>query len=119
MGKGFVFVIFIIGFIFFAIIKLVITGTKAAYEAVFDPDAKEEKVRELIASCMLVVHQIMTEKYTKQPGELSIAIMHLTPAIQSIILENGYQVDAEIARKIVCNAIVSGGHATQEEVDLA
>ena len=53
---------------FFAIIKLVITGTKAAYEAVFDPDAKDEKVRELIASCMLVVHQIMTEKYTKQPG---------------------------------------------------
>lgn len=119
MGRAFVFVIFIIGFVVFAILKMVFAGTKAAYETVFDPNAKDERVKALISHCMLHVSHIMHEKYTNQPGELSMAILQLTPAVQSMILERGYQANAAIARAIVCNAIVTGGHATQEEVDRA
>lgn len=119
MGRAFIFVIFLIGFVIFAVIKMAVVGTKAAYEAVFDPNAKDERVRALVANCMLRVSHVMHEKYTGQPGELSMAILQLTPAVQSMILEQGYRVNADIAQAIVRNAIVEGGHATQEEVDRA
>lgn len=119
MGRAIIFVIFLIGFVIFALIKMVFVGTKAAYEAVFDPTAKDERVKALISDCMLRVSHVMHEKYTGQPGELSIAILQLTPAVQSMILEKGYQTNASIARAIVCDAIVIGGHATREEVDRA
>lgn len=119
MGRAIVFVVFFVGFIIFAVIKVAVVGTKAAYEAVFDPNAKDERVRRLVANCMLRVSHVMHEKYTGQPGELSVAILQLTPAVQSMILEQGYQVTADIAKSIVRGAIVAGGHATQEEVDRA
>ncbi|MXS85918.1 hypothetical protein ABO04_08360 [Nitrosomonas sp. HPC101] len=119
MGRAGIFVIFLIGFVVFTLIKMIFVGTKAAYEAVFDPTAKDERVKALIADCMLRVSHIMHEKYTGQPGELSMAILQLTPAVQSMILEKGYQTNAAIARAIVCDAIVIGGHATREEVDRA
>lgn len=119
MGKGIVFVVFVIGFIIFAVIKFVIIGTKAAYEAVFDPNAKDERAKALIAECMMAVNHVMREKYTGQPGELSMAILQLTPAVQSMILNKGYQANSVIARTIVCDAIVVCGHATREEVDRA
>ena len=116
MGRAIIFVVFVIGFIIFALIKFVLVGTKAAYEAVFDPTAKDDRVKTLVADCMLRVSHSMHELYTGKPGELSMAIMQLTPAVQSMILEKGYQVNAAIARSIVCEAIVVGGHATREEV---
>lgn len=119
MGRAFVFVIFLIGFVIFAIIKFVIVGTKAAYEAVFDPNAKDERAKAVIAQCMAAVHHVMHNNYTGKPGELSMAILQLTPAVQSLILDRGYQVNSAIARAIVCDAIVTGGHATREEVDRA
>lgn len=119
MGRAIIFVIFIIGFVIFAIAKLIFTGTKAAYDAVFDPSAKDEKIKKLIADCMLRVSHSMHEKYTGQTGELSMAILQLTPAVQSMIMDSGYQVSSSVARKIVCDAIVIGGHATKEEVDRA
>lgn len=119
MGRAAIWVIFMIGFVIFLMIKFVIVGTKAAYEAVFDPNAKDERVKELISLCMLRVSHAMHEKYTKQPGELQMAILQLTPVVQSMILERGYRADASIARAIVCSAIVAGGHATQEEVERA
>lgn len=117
MGRAIIFVVFLIGFVVFALLKMVLVGTKAAYEAVFDPNAKNERIRSLIDSCMLRVSHVMHETYTGKPGELSMAILQLTPAVQSMILEHGYQVNAEIAQAIVRNAIVAGGHATQEDVD--
>lgn len=119
MGRAIIFVIFLIGFVVFALIKMVFVGTKAAYEAVFDPTAKDERVKTLVADCMLRVSHIMHERYTGHPGELSMAILQLTPAVQSMILERGYQINAAIARAIVCDAIVIGGHATREEIDRA
>ena len=119
MGRGIVLIIFIIGFVVFAIAKMAIVGTKAAYEAVFDPNAKDERIKSLVSDCMLRVSHIMHEKYTGQPGELSMAILQLTPAVQSMILEKGYQASADIARTIVCSAIIAGGHATREEVERA
>lgn len=98
---------------------MVLLGTKAAYEAVFDPTAKDERIKALVADCMLRVSHTMHEKYTGQPGELSMAILQLTPVVQSFILERGYQTTAAIARVVVCEAIVAGGHATREEVDRA
>lgn len=119
MGKAFVFVVFLICFVIFAIIKFVVVGTKAAYEAVFDPNAKDERARAVIAQCMAAVQHVMQNNYSGQPGELSMAILQLTPAVQSLILDRGYQVTSVIARAIVCDAIVTGGHATREEVDRA
>lgn len=94
-------------------------GTKAAYEAVFDPTAKNARIEALVSECMLRVSHVMYEKYTRQPSELSTAIQQLTPAVQSMILEKGYNANAAIARAIVCDAIVAGNHATREEVDRA
>ena len=119
MGRAIIFVIFLIGFVIFALIKMVFVGTKAAYEAVFDPTAKDERIKALVADCMIRVSHTMHEKYTGKPGELSMAIMQLTPAVQSMILEKGYQTNAAVARAIVCDAIVIGRHATREEVDRA
>lgn len=119
MARLLIFIVFIIGFFVFALIKITFVGTKAAYEAVFDPTAKDERISALVADCMLRVSHIMHEKYTGQPGELSMAIMQLTPAVQSMILEKGYQVSPAIARTIVCDAIVNGGHATRSEVEHA
>lgn len=119
MGRAIVLVIFVIGFVVFALIKMVFVGTKAAYEAVFDPTAKDDRIKALISDCMLRVSHTMHEKYTGKPGELSMAILQLTPAVQSMILEKGYQTNAAIARVIVCDAIVIGGHATREEVERA
>lgn len=119
MAKGFILVIFIICFVIFAILKMIFAGGKAAYEAVFDPNAKDERIKSLISECMLRVSHAMHEKYKGQPGELSMAILQLTPVVQSMILEKGYQINAEIARSIVCEAIVTGGHATREEVSRA
>lgn len=119
MGRGFIFVIFFICFVVFAIIKLAFTGAAAAFEAVFDPNAKDERITKLINDCMIKVSHVMHQKYTAQPGELKMAILQLTPAVQSMILEAGYKIEATVAAKIVCQAIVDGGHATAEEVQSA
>lgn len=119
MGRAAVLVVFVIGFVAFVVLKVVVVGTKAAYEAVFDPAAKSERVRGIVSECMLRVSHAMHEKYTGQPGELKMAILQLTPIVQSIILEKGYQANAVMARGIVCEAIVAGGHASREEVGLA
>lgn len=116
MGRAFIFVIFFACFVVFAIIKLAFTGVAAAFEAVFDPNAKDEKIKALINDCMIKVSHVMHQKYTKQPGELKMAILQLTPAVQSMILEAGYKAPATVAAGIVCQAIVGGGHATEEEV---
>jgi hypothetical protein len=119
MGKGIVFVVFLIGFVIFMLIKLVATGTKAAYEAVFDPGAKDEHIRSLIAECMLRVSHVMHEKYTGKEAELGLAIAQLTPAVQSMVMDKGYRITSTIARQIVCDAIVAGGHASREAVNRA
>jgi hypothetical protein len=117
MGKGLVLLVFAVCFVAFVVLKLVFVGTKAAYEAVFDPGAKDQRVRELISHCMLRVSHAMHERYNGQPGQLRVAILELTPLVQSIILERGYKADAAMARAIVCSAIVAGGHASQSEIE--
>lgn len=119
MGRAAVFVVFAIGFVVFLLIKLVATGTKAAYEAVFDPGAKDERIRSLISECMLRVSHVMHEKYTGNEAELGLAIAHLTPAVQSMVMDKGYRLDSKIAKQIVCDAIVAGGHASREAVNRA
>lgn len=122
MGRLFLLVIFLIGFAIFFVIKIVYVGAKAAYEvagSVFDPSSKDENVKEIIGNCMLRVSHIMHEKYSGRTDELSMMILKLTPLVQSLILDKGYQVNSAIAQTIVCGAIVTFGHATQEEVDIA
>jgi hypothetical protein len=119
MGRGVIFIVFLVGFVIFTILKMIFVGTKAAYEAVFDPSAKDERIRGIIADCIVRVNDVMRTQYEGGLGELSILILHLTPMVQSYILERGYQTTAAIARGIVCDAIVIGGHATHEEVACA
>ena len=119
MGKAIIFVVFAVGFVIFLLIKLVATGTKAAYEAVFDPGAKDERARAVISDCMLRVSHVMHENYKGNEAELGLAILQLTPAVQSLVMDKGYRIDSGIARQIVCDAIVAGGHATREAVSRA
>jgi len=119
MGRAVIFIVFAIGFVIFMLIKLIATGTKAAYEAVFDPSAKDSRARAVISECMLRVSHVMHEKYKKNEIELSLAILQLTPAVQSMVMDKGYRIDSGMARQIVCDAIVAGGHATREAVDRA
>ncbi|MDM0116214.1 hypothetical protein QTI66_29030 [Variovorax sp. J22R133] len=116
MGKALIGVVFIIGFVVFLVAKTVILGTKAAYEAVFDPTAKDDQTKALISDCMLRVSHKMHESYTGKAGELTQAILHLTPMVQSFFFDKGFKVDSAIARRLVCEAIVAGGHASHEEV---
>jgi hypothetical protein len=119
MGKAIGFLVFFAFFIVFAVIKTMMTGAKAAYEAVFDPNAKDARVEKLVHDCMLRVSHTMHEKYTRQPGELKMAILQLTLVVQSMILEAGYKVEAAVAANIVCKAIVIGGHASDAEIKMA
>ena len=119
MGRGVVFVVFLIGFVVFALIKYVFIGTKAAFEVVFDPNTNDHKVKLIAAKCADLVELSMKRNYKGDPKELSIAIHMLTPYVQSLILDHGYQVDSAVARRIVCSAIVAGGYATRAEVDCA
>jgi hypothetical protein len=115
MGKLIVLIVFLIAFAVFAVFKLMIVGTKAAYKAVFDPGS-DKSASEAVAVSMMLVSQFMNEKFQGRPGELSFAILQLTPMVQSIILGRGHQIDADTARSIVCRAIVQGGHATEQEI---
>lgn len=119
MGRAVIFIVFLIGFVLFALLKMIFSGTKAAYEAVFDPNAKDERIKALIEDCMLRVSHSMYQNYTGKSGELTLAILQLTPVVQSLILDRGYKANSDEARSIVCQAIVMGGHATQEEVNRA
>jgi len=51
MGKAIVLVFFVGAFIVFAIIKAAFFGAKEAYNAVFNPNANDEKVKQVIAQC--------------------------------------------------------------------
>lgn len=119
MGKAVGGIFFIGLFIVFLIVKYAFTGAKAAYEAVFDPQAKDDRIRTLIENCMLRVSNAMHEKYNGDESGLSLAILHLTPMVQSAIMEAGYNVPAAVARSIVCDAIVNGKHASRSQVNEA
>jgi hypothetical protein len=116
MGRLLWMVAFFVSFVIYAIVKSVATGATAAYEAVFDPNAKDQRIQELVGYCMLRVSHAMHEHHASEPGELKMAILQLTPVVQSLILEAGYKVNASIAERIVCQAIVVGRHATEEEI---
>lgn len=119
MGKAIGLIFFFVLFVVFSVIKSAAKGAKAAYEAVFDPNAKDERIKNLVGNCMLRVSHTMHEKYSGNPSELPLAIVHLTPVVQSMILEAGYNVPANVARSIVCDAIVFGKHATEDQVSNA
>ena len=116
MGKALLAVVFLVGFVIFFLAKTVMVGTKAAYEAVFDPSAKDERTKALVSDCMLRVSHKMHETYTGKTGELTLAILQMTPMVQSFFFDKGYKLDSTIARGLVCEAIVVGGHASREEV---
>lgn len=117
MGRAAVIIIFIIGFIVFAIAKAIFTGTKAAYNVIFDPNSKEEKIQAIVNDAMIRVDLAMHQKYKKQYGELQLLIAQLTLEVQSFVLEKGYNLPSNVAKQIVCEAIVIGGHATYEEIN--
>ncbi len=116
MGKAIVLVFFIIAFVVFAIIKAVFFGVKEAYNAVFDPNSGEEKIKRVVALCVAGVLDVMEKHYDGNTKTLPGIIITLTPMVQSLILEHGYQVPREVAESIVRNSIIQGGYATDEEV---
>lgn len=119
MGRAIVFVFFLIGFVVFTLIRLMVVGTRSAYKAVFEPGQADPELRRAVEECLLLVHLEMQQNYTGAPGELPAAVAQMTLMVQSILLSRGWQVQAETARSIVCEAIVSGGHASSEEIECA
>ena len=116
MGRLFVGLVFLIGFVIFTVIKLAAKGTVAAYQAVFDPQAKDARTRELVELSMHRVNHAMHQSYRGRTEELSGAIEAMTPIVQSTMVEKGVAISRYQARALVCEAIVNGGHATQGEV---
>lgn len=119
MGKAFGYIVFLGFFVVFVIIKHFMRGAKAAYEAVFDPNAKDDRVRRLLETCIFKVSNLMNQRYSGNVNDLPSAILHLTPVVQSMILEAGYKAPAHIAQAIVCDGIVIGNHATRLQVNEA
>jgi len=117
MVKGILLLFFIAAFIVFALIKAAVLGTKEAYKAVFNPNSNDDNVRLIISLCHSEVFKLMRQSYTGNISDLPSITIQLTPVVQSILLENGYQVPREIALTIVRNAIVEGGFATIHELD--
>ncbi|RZL94221.1 MAG: hypothetical protein EOP82_05525 [Variovorax sp.] len=115
MGKALVIVALFYLFIVFFIVRMLRVGNKEAYEYVFDPTAKDKQTKTLVAACMLRVNH-KQESYTRKAGELTVAILELTAMVQSLFFEKGYEVDSAIARGLVCEVIVMGGHASRQEV---
>lgn len=116
MGKAIVLVFFVIAFVAFAIIKAVFFGVKEAYNAVFDPNSGDEKIRQVVALCVAGVLEVMEKNYDGNTESLPGVIITLTPMVQSLILEHGYQASREMSESIVRNSIIQGGYATEEEV---
>jgi len=118
MGKAIVLVVFVVAFITFAIIKLVFFGVKEAYKAAFNPHSDDERIKQVVALCYAGVHDVMAKHYDGNPQLLPGIMITLTPMVQSLILEHGYQVPREVAESIVRNSIINGGYATEEEIRL-
>ena len=116
MGKALIAVVFLGFFVIFLIVKFVLSGAKAAYEAVFDPNAKDDRARRILENCFVRIAHTMSARYDGNPANLRLLIAEMVPKLQAYIFDEGYKVPSQIAQNLVCRAIVVGRYATEEEV---
>lgn len=117
MGKGIVFIVFAIGFIVFLILKVIFVGAKVAYDSVFDPNSRNEKILLLIDDCKLKVSH---EMYAHKEILGGARLLRLMNMVQDMIFQRGYgKVEPDILYGIVCQAMLEGKHATENEIKLA
>jgi hypothetical protein len=116
MGKAVVFIIFAICFVIFILFKYVFVGAKAAYEAVFDPNAKDDRIQRILGNCYTRVVAAMSQRYNGNPDNLRLLIAELVPTIQSYIFDEGYKVPSSVAKAVVCQAIVTANIASEDQV---
>lgn len=116
MGRAIGLVVFVILFIIFAIVKASIQGGKAAYNAVFNPNAKDEAVMKLLSMIFVTVQEYMRRNYSGNTADLSSAVMKCTHDAQKLIEANGYNAPISITETIVKEAIATGGFATTADL---
>jgi hypothetical protein len=116
MGRAIAIFFFIVCFLVFVAIKAAATGAKAAYEAVFDPGAKEERIRAILRNCYERVTRAIRQRHDGRTETLRILIAEQVPAVQAYIFDQGYKVPADMARRLVCTAIVDANLASEDQV---
>lgn len=117
MGRGILAVIFIAGFIVYVLFKVIFAGAKAAYDSVFDPNSKNEKIIMLIQDCKLRVSHSMYQEKEIFNGARLLRLMNL---VQETIFEKGFgKIDPETLHSIACMGVLEGKHATEMEIKKA
>jgi len=116
MGRAIVFIFFIVAAAIFWVIKAAVVGTKAAYEAVFDPAAPDRRIQAILEGLYLRLEQYMRQNYAGDIGKLRLLVAEMVPLAQSYVFDSGYKIPSEIARQIVIRAVIASGRATEQEV---
>jgi hypothetical protein len=117
MGKAIAILVFLVLLAGFAIIRSVAVGAKAAYEAVFDPGANDQRVRKIIENCFYRVNHYASTRLNNDRSNLAVVIAELTPMTQSFIMDEGYRVSSDAARNLVCKAMIAGGFASEAQLN--
>jgi hypothetical protein len=78
-----------------------------------------ERIRRVLQNCYARVVQTMSQRYDGKPDSLRLTIAELVPNIQSYIFDAGYKIPTDVARAVVCQAIIAAGIATDDQVKRA
>lgn len=76
----------------------------------------DNKFNEVIKSVYDSINNAMVDNYSNETGELQVAVAQLTSVVQKMFADNKINIFSDLAKNIVCEAIVSGKFATEEEV---
>jgi heme/copper-type cytochrome/quinol oxidase subunit 2 len=116
MGRAIGLVAFVLLFIVFFVIKAALQGGKAAYNAVFNPNAKDEAVMRVIGMIVVTVQEYMRQNYSGSKSELPYMLTKCTNEAQKLIEANGFSAPISITESIVKKAIIDGGFASAHEL---
>lgn len=115
-GVFFLFVMLIL-FGSFIAIRVSQVGFRAAIGGEFNPNGQDKKTKEMLDICSRFVAKEMKETYQSQTDKLSVAMPELIDGVSTFAAAMGYKVKPDTIETMVREALVSGGHATQQEVD--
>ena len=117
MARALAFVVFALLFIVFLVIKAVLQGGKAAYNAVFNPDARDEAVLRVLHMIYITVQGYMQSNYSGKTSDLRRAFFDCTNQAQKIIESNGFSAPIYVTERIVKSAIIQGGFVSADDFD--
>lgn len=109
-------IVFFLGFLVFGILKAIGSATKSAYNAVFNPNASDEKVKGVLAQVYFQIAVSLRENPIHTREDLRLTIPILTELAQETISQAGYPCTKEVAFRVVVAALENQGHATAAEI---